>query len=158
MPVLRPVRSAPPAAARLAAILRRIAGGGLADLPVDVELWDGSVLAAGAPGGAVGRLGVGRGALAYLLDEPNQLGLSRAYVSGELAFDGDLSALLAERARFASVRPSAPDRAPVGASLRVTCPRGVTPRGPGRPPPPAGARERGPPARPPPFAGARPRH
>ena len=68
MPVLRPVRSAPPAAARLAAILRRIGGGGLAGLPVDVELWDGSVLPAGAPGGSAGRLRVGRRALAYLLD------------------------------------------------------------------------------------------
>ena len=67
MPVLRPVRSAPPAASRLAAILRRIAGGGLADLPVDVELWDGSVLPAGASGGSAGRIRVGRRALAYLL-------------------------------------------------------------------------------------------
>ena len=111
MPVLRPVRSAPPAAARLAAILRRIAGGGLADPPVDVELWDGSVLPAGAPGGSAGRI---------LLDEPNQLGLSRAYVAGELGFDGDLSALLAERVRFASVRPSARDLALATAAAVLT--------------------------------------
>ena len=75
MPVLRPVRSAPAAAAaRLAAILRRIAGGGLADLPVDVELWDGSVLPAAAPDGSAGRIRVGRRALAHLLDEPNHSG------------------------------------------------------------------------------------
>ena len=120
MPVLRPVRSALPAAARLAAILRRMAGGGLAGLPVDVELWDGSVLPAGAPGGSAGRLRVSRRALAYLLDEPNQLGLSRAYVAGELGFDGDLSALLAERARFASVRPSARDLALATATAVLT--------------------------------------
>ena len=150
MPVLRPVRSAPPAASRLAAILRRIAGGGLADLPVDVELWDGSVLPAGAPGGSAGRIRVGRRALAYLLDEPNQLGLSRAYVAGELGFDGDLSALLAERARFASVRPSARDLALATAAAVLTA-------GPDVLAPPARARERGPAARPPPLAGARPR-
>ena len=57
MPVLRPVRSGPPAAARLAAILRRIAGGGLADLPVDVELWTGRCCRLGRRAGPPGASG-----------------------------------------------------------------------------------------------------
>jgi cyclopropane-fatty-acyl-phospholipid synthase len=116
MPVLRSRRPAPPAAARLAALLRRIDDGRLASLPFDVELWDGSVLPAGASAGSAGRLRVGRRALSYLVGEPNQLGLARAYVAGDLGFDGDLSALLAQRGRFASVRPSARDRARAAAA------------------------------------------
>jgi cyclopropane-fatty-acyl-phospholipid synthase len=119
MPPARLTPPRPPAAALLAAILRRIAGGRLSDLPFDVELWDGSVLPASAPDGAasIGRLRVGRRALGHLVREPNQLGLTRAYASGDLAFDGDLSAILAERARFRSVRPSTRDLALGAAAL-----------------------------------------
>jgi cyclopropane-fatty-acyl-phospholipid synthase len=110
MPVLPSTRSTPSAAARLGGVLGRIAGGRLAELPFDVELWDGSVLEAPHPeNGAGGRLHVARRALGYLVAEPNQLGLTRAYVSGALDYDGDLSALLAERGRFASVHASARD-------------------------------------------------
>jgi cyclopropane fatty-acyl-phospholipid synthase-like methyltransferase len=125
MPVLRSRPPAPPAAARLAAVLRLIDDGRLADLPFDVELWDGSVLPAGASAGSAGRLRVGRGALSYLVDEPNQLGLTRAYVAGDLGFDGDLSALLAQRGRFASVRPSARDRARAVAAAVLAAGPGV---------------------------------
>ena len=86
-------------AARLtASALRRIAGGRLAALPFDVAFWDGSSLPAGAP--SVGTVHVRRPAIGHLLHEPNQLGLVRAFVSGDLDLDGDLVALLRERGRF----------------------------------------------------------
>ena len=86
-------------AARLtSSALRRVAGGRLAALPFDVAFWDGSSLPAGAP--SVGTVHVRRAAIGHLLHEPNQLGLVRAFVSGDLDLDGDLIALLRERGRF----------------------------------------------------------
>jgi cyclopropane-fatty-acyl-phospholipid synthase len=86
-------------AARLTAFtLRRVAGGRLAALPFDVAFWDGSTLPAGGP--SVGTVRVRRPAVGHLLHEPNQLGLVRAFVSGDLDLDGDLVALLRERGRF----------------------------------------------------------
>jgi cyclopropane-fatty-acyl-phospholipid synthase len=99
------------AASRLSGtILDRVAGGELARLPFALAFWDGSVRpAADAP--SLGVVRVRRTAIGRLLREPNQLGLVRAFVAGDLDFDGDLEALLALRARFRGLRPSASDRA-----------------------------------------------
>jgi cyclopropane-fatty-acyl-phospholipid synthase len=91
----------------VAAAVRRLAGGRLAPLPFDVALPDGSLLR-GAPDGA-GTLRVRRRAIAHLLHEPNQLGLVRAFVSGDLDLDGDLEAVLQARGRFRGIRLSAAD-------------------------------------------------
>jgi cyclopropane-fatty-acyl-phospholipid synthase len=109
----RPSSRRPVAATALDSVLRRLGGGRIAELPFDVELWDGSRLPARPADRTVsiGRLRVDRRALGHVLNEPNQLGLTRAFVAGDLAFDGDLEALLAERWRFRSVRPSRGDLA-----------------------------------------------
>jgi cyclopropane-fatty-acyl-phospholipid synthase len=106
-----PVRTQIPAARIIGPVLRRIAGGRLAELPFAVEFWDGSTLPGGVDGGPpVGVLRVGRSALGHMLRQPNQLGLVRAFVGGELEFEGDLEALLAQRERFGGLRPSVRDR------------------------------------------------
>src|SRR4051812_13990953 len=99
------------AASRLfGAILDRVAGGRLARLPFALAFWDGSIRpAADTP--SLGVVHVRRTAIGQLLREPNQLGLVRAFVSGDLDFAGDLEVLLARRARFRGLRPSASDRA-----------------------------------------------
>ncbi|MCW3023708.1 MAG: methyltransferase protein, partial [Conexibacter sp.] len=99
------------AASRLSgAILARVGDRRLARLPFALAFWDGSVRpAAGEP--SLGVVRVRRTAVGHLLREPNQLGLVRAFVAGDLDFDGDLEALLAQRGRFRGLRPSAADRA-----------------------------------------------
>jgi cyclopropane-fatty-acyl-phospholipid synthase len=64
-----------------------------ARLPVRVEMWDGSVI---GPLDSPGLLRVrSRDALRRLLWAPDELGLSRAYVAGELDLDGDVFELIA---------------------------------------------------------------
>jgi cyclopropane-fatty-acyl-phospholipid synthase len=82
------------AAGHARSALSRIAGGRLAVLPVTVRFWDGSELAAAAGDGSGGVLHVRRRAAGYLLREPNQLGLARAYVADALELDGELEPLL----------------------------------------------------------------
>jgi cyclopropane-fatty-acyl-phospholipid synthase len=103
----------PSAATALASVLRRLDGGRIAELPVDVELWDGSRLPSRSSNRtpSLGRLRVDRRAVGHLVHEPNQLGLTRAFIAGDLTFDGDLEALLAERVRFRSLRPTKRDLA-----------------------------------------------
>jgi cyclopropane-fatty-acyl-phospholipid synthase len=84
--------------------VRAIAGGRLASLPVTLRFWDGSTLpAAGGAADAPVVLVRDRRALAYLVREPNQLGLARAWVSGSLDVDGNLEAVLAARNVLAGV-------------------------------------------------------
>ena len=52
-----------------------------------------------------------RRALAHVLHEPGELGLSRAYVDGSLATEGDLEQLLALRRPMRAIRLSGADRA-----------------------------------------------
>ncbi len=115
-------------------------------LPVRIELWDGSTI---GPVPAPGVLRVrSRDALRRLLWAPDELGLSRAYVAGDLDLDGDIFETL-ERLRDAVAldgppRASGSRRGP----SRLPAPRGV------RPAPPAATRG-GPTQGAPPLAAAR---
>jgi cyclopropane-fatty-acyl-phospholipid synthase len=75
-------------ASRLAPLLERLIGG---DLPVRIRAWDGTEV---GPVGAPLVVVRSRRALRRLLWEPNELGLSRAYVAGELDLEGDIFAPL----------------------------------------------------------------
>ncbi|MGW5053777.1 class I SAM-dependent methyltransferase [Actinokineospora sp. NPDC004072] len=77
-----------PVATTLAALAERVLG---APLPVRLRAWDGS--AAGPDGGPVAVVRARR-ALRHLLWRPDELGLARAYVSGDLDVEGDLGAAL----------------------------------------------------------------
>ncbi|MCW2494680.1 cyclopropane-fatty-acyl-phospholipid synthase family protein [Jatrophihabitans sp.] len=70
-----------------------------ADLPIAVECWDGSVL--GPPQAPLRVVIRHRRALRRLLWAPNELGFARAYVSGDIDFEGDLFAGLDELERLA---------------------------------------------------------
>ena len=71
-------------ATRLAAFAERLLGTGL---PIAVRTWDGERV--GPPGPAV--VLKNRRALRWLLYSPGELGLARAYVSGDLDVEGDLT-------------------------------------------------------------------
>ncbi|HXV05561.1 MAG TPA: class I SAM-dependent methyltransferase, partial [Solirubrobacterales bacterium] len=66
--------------------LRREIEARIGDRPFAVEFWDGARLPATSPGGPTFRVRSPRAA-AHLLRAPGQLGLGRAYVSGELEID-----------------------------------------------------------------------
>jgi cyclopropane-fatty-acyl-phospholipid synthase len=87
-----------PAAAAIAAVARELFAG---ELPVRIRAWDGSE--AGPPGGPVVVLS-SRQALRRILWQPGELGLARAYVTGELDVDGDLGAGLQAVWRLAGRR------------------------------------------------------
>ncbi|KIF05540.1 cyclopropane-fatty-acyl-phospholipid synthase, partial [Streptomyces sp. RSD-27] len=72
------------AAPRLAALAETLLG---APLPVRIRAWDGS-----EAGPATGPALVlnNRRALRHMLWKPGELGLARAWVSGDLTIDGDL--------------------------------------------------------------------
>lgn len=96
------------AAARLARVLHTVLG---PDLPVTVHAWDGS--RAGSPGvGETVTFTVhSPRAARYLLAAPNQLGLARAYISGELTIEGDLEQALA--CLFDAIYPPDSDSRPL---------------------------------------------
>jgi cyclopropane-fatty-acyl-phospholipid synthase len=71
---------------------RRELGRALPNRPFDVEFWDGTRLAATEPGGPTFTVHSPR-AVAHVLRAPGQLGLGRAYVSGELEVD-DMDAVI----------------------------------------------------------------
>ncbi|WP_209648633.1 class I SAM-dependent methyltransferase [Kibdelosporangium banguiense] len=96
----RPVRVAP----ELAGLMERLLG---AKLPVGVRAWDGS--RAGNPDGPCVVLN-SRRALRHVLWEPGELGLARAYVTGDLDVDGDLAEGLSRFWRLGrKVRPKPGD-------------------------------------------------
>jgi cyclopropane-fatty-acyl-phospholipid synthase len=91
-------------AAAIAAILPTLAEGRFARLPFALQFWDGSVLPASREAGAdLGTVQVGRRAIGQILHQPNQLGLSRAFISGQLQFDGQIRDVLARRSDFDGV-------------------------------------------------------
>jgi len=108
-----------PVAPMLAATVRGLVGD---DLPVGIRAWDGSH--AGPVDGPVVVLR-NRRAVRRLLWRPDELGLARAYVTGDLDVDGDLADGLRRvwsfaRERGAGVRVSARDRvAAIGTAARL---------------------------------------
>ena len=88
--------------------LGRVADGRLGVLPMTVRFWDDSTL----PGESAWPVVAVRSpnALAYLVREPSQIGLARAWVSGALDIEGDLETVLSARERVSGIRLSARDR------------------------------------------------
>jgi cyclopropane-fatty-acyl-phospholipid synthase len=81
---------------RLAPLLRALLGPAV---PVRVEFWDGSAIDSDGPpggGGSPGTLRVNSpDAIRRILWSPDELGLGRAYVAGELEAEGDFVAIVA---------------------------------------------------------------
>ena len=71
-------------AGRLAAVITEVLG----EVPVRIRAWDGSE---SGPAGAPVVVLRSRTALRRLLWDPDELGLARAYVAGELDLEGDLA-------------------------------------------------------------------
>jgi len=94
---------APAVAPLVEALVQALFG---ASLPLGLRCWDGSAVAA-PPGGPTLVLNTPR-ALRRFLYAPRELGLARAYVSGDLDFEGDVFAAL-----------SLPDALPVRPDLRL---------------------------------------
>jgi cyclopropane-fatty-acyl-phospholipid synthase len=93
-----------PLAARLE---RRLSGG----LPFAVRFWDGSELRPDRGNGSGDTLLVRDSrALAYIATAPNQLGLARAWVAGDLDLDGDLNRALRAGERFRDLHLGLRDR------------------------------------------------
>jgi cyclopropane-fatty-acyl-phospholipid synthase len=107
-----------PAADRLADLLRTAAG---LELPVRLRAWDGSE--AGPPNDPDGPVLVvrSRRALRRLLWRPGELGLARAYVTGDIDVEGDLADGLRRAWRLARERPAASisTRGRLAAALRA---------------------------------------
>jgi cyclopropane-fatty-acyl-phospholipid synthase len=98
-------------AAEVHGLLTTIAGGRFAALPFALEFWDGSGLPSSSGDRSAPTIHVARRALGGLLHEPNQLGLTRAFVTGDLRFDGELRDVLALRNHFGGASPSASELA-----------------------------------------------
>jgi cyclopropane-fatty-acyl-phospholipid synthase len=92
--------ASPPVATRVERVLHRLAGGALRERPVAIRFWDGSELPASIGDDAPTVVIRDPAAAAYLIREPNDVGLGRAWVAGLLDVEGDLSALLARRYRL----------------------------------------------------------
>lgn len=95
---------AAPAADRLAGLLATTVG---VELPVRLRAWDGSEAGpSNDPGGPVVVV-ASRRALRRLLWRPGELGLARAYVTGDIDVEGDLADALRRAWRVARARPVA---------------------------------------------------
>jgi cyclopropane-fatty-acyl-phospholipid synthase len=99
-----------PAAERVSAALRTVLG--VAELPVRLRVWDGSVA---GPDGAPTVVVRSRRALRRLVWAPGELGLARAYVAGELDVEGDLATVFAALSSAGRLAPG--DESP-GPSFR----------------------------------------
>ncbi|HEY7628222.1 MAG TPA: cyclopropane-fatty-acyl-phospholipid synthase family protein [Ilumatobacteraceae bacterium] len=81
------------------------------ELPLRLEFWDGSAL---SPSDAVGTLHFNTpDAIRRLLWMPNELGLARAYVSGDIALDGQIFDVVV------AFRDAKPEGVAVGAAVRA---------------------------------------
>ncbi len=123
------------AASTLAPIVRALLGD---PPPVRIELWDGSAL--GPPDGAGTLRFTSPDTVRRLLWSPNQLGLARAYVAGELEADGDILELTQ------ALRTALPDDVRVAVAhlpAAVRAARTLGALGRPLPPPPQEARLRG---------------
>jgi cyclopropane-fatty-acyl-phospholipid synthase len=117
-------------AAALAPLIGLLTGGA----PVRFEFWDGSTL---GPTGGAGTLRVlSLDALRRIVWAPGELGLGRAFVSGEITVDGDLIGVLADLRRH-----SPPDLRRVSLRSLPTALRATARLGAFGPPPPPPAEE-----------------
>ncbi|MEV6277873.1 cyclopropane-fatty-acyl-phospholipid synthase family protein [Nocardia sp. NPDC051832] len=91
-------------AATLAPLLRTALG---AQPPIRFEFWDGSTLVPGSESRGTMRIR-SKDALSHLVWAPGELGVARAYVSGELEFEGDVFTVLR------TLQQSAPNDADLG--------------------------------------------
>jgi cyclopropane-fatty-acyl-phospholipid synthase len=89
-------------AERLATLVRNVVG---IELPVRIRAWDGTE--AGPADGPVLVIR-SRRALRRLLWAPGEMGLARAYVTGDIDVEGDLADGFRRAWRAARSRPSAP--------------------------------------------------
>jgi cyclopropane-fatty-acyl-phospholipid synthase len=112
-------RVGPTAADVLAPITRRLAADGAQGWPFNVRLWDGSEIP--SPAECAPTLVVrSRQALKRVLREPNELGLARAWVAGELDIEGGIERGLAAAESLRHLRLGAWDRVAVlAAALRL---------------------------------------
>src|SRR5436305_5694695 len=85
----------------IAAMVEDLLGG---DLPVAVEAYDGSRAGPSDPPATL--IVRSPTALQRILTAPGELGFGRAYVAGDLDFEGDIWEILALRDRMPSVRLS----------------------------------------------------
>jgi cyclopropane-fatty-acyl-phospholipid synthase len=104
--------------------LERVAGGRLQALPMTLRFWDGSTLVAEDAGTSAPVVSLnGPRALSYLVHEPNQVGLARAWVTGAVDVEGDLEDVLRARCGIRGISLSPSDRIRLGwASLRTAGP------------------------------------
>jgi cyclopropane-fatty-acyl-phospholipid synthase len=100
-----------PVAVAVERLLCSVAGGAFRERVFDLRFWDGSELRANVTHIVPMRIVVrDPSAVAHLLRQPNELGLSRAWVSGALDVEGDLGTLLALRHELYGVSVSVIDR------------------------------------------------
>jgi len=128
-----------PAAGTVAHRLRALLTALLGDpLPIRIELWDGSAM---GPRHGTGALRVrSRDALRRLVWAPDELGLSRAYVAGELDIEGDVLEVLTALRDAVDLTP----RLALSLAPRaVAAARATGALGRPLPPPPEEARPRG---------------
>jgi cyclopropane-fatty-acyl-phospholipid synthase len=103
-----------PGAAGIAAtvdgLLSSVAAGRLRSRPFAIRWWDGSESPAAVPAPVATVVVRDPAALAYVLREPSEVGLGRAWISGALDLEGDLEAMLALRHQFGGLPFSTTDR------------------------------------------------
>jgi cyclopropane-fatty-acyl-phospholipid synthase len=120
-------------AARLADLIESFAGVGAGDLPVGIRAWDST--AAGPTDGPV-LVVRNRRALRRLLWAPGELGLARAYVTGDVDVDGELTEAfrrlwaLARGRGLGAVRLGVRDRAAAALAAMRLGALGLPPRPP----------------------------
>jgi cyclopropane-fatty-acyl-phospholipid synthase len=129
-------------AARAERALHGVAGGRFAAPPFAIRFWDGSVLPSGK-GERDGPTLLVRDprALAQLLHEPSEIGLTRAWVEQSLDVEGDLEPVLAARNCYSGLRLTVLERAWLAVAALRTAGVGVLRRPPA---PGIEARPRGP--------------
>ena len=104
-------------------LIADLAGGGLAQIPVAIRFWDGSMLAPRNRNDVPVLVANQHRALAHLVHAPSQLGLARAWVDGSLSVQGDLDDVVALRHALAGVSFSLEDRVRLTAgALRMAGP------------------------------------
>ena len=81
------------------------------ELPAAIRFWDGSEISSVEPGTAADTVIVkDRRALSYVLARPDQVGIGRAWVSGDLDLDGDLKRVMDAGSKMYGLELSAADK------------------------------------------------